>query len=94
MKVPKLYSVVKIKFSSLRNGIGCNMGVVFDNDELVERSAMRVRTADDWRWQIKGLKKLTKNDSCAETDQAVLNEIGTDLDLIELVSPLPNPTEK
>lgn len=42
MKLPKLYSPVKIQFWSLRHGVGEGLGVTFDNDEKVIRIACRV----------------------------------------------------
>ena len=51
-KFPKLYAPVKIKFSSLRNGLGGNMGVIFDCDEMVERKVMRVRVPNGWKWRM------------------------------------------
>lgn len=73
-KLPKLYRPVKAKFWSLRNKVGDNMGVIFDCDELVERTVMRVRTLNGWKWQIQHLSRLLEWDWCAETDQECLND--------------------
>ena len=80
----KLYRPVKIKFSSLRNGLGDSLGMIFDIDTYVERVAMRVACKDGWKWQIKDLSKLYEWDFYAETDQEILNEIGMDLSDIEI----------
>ena len=74
MKLPKLYRPVKIKFWSLRNKLGQNMGVIFDCDEIVERLAMRVRTDLGWKWQIKNLQLISEWDWGVITDQEILNE--------------------
>ena len=79
--LPNLRQTVKIKFWSLRNGVGQNLGVVYDIDTEVERSAYRTKTADGWKWQIKGLKKLLSWDYCAETDQDIMDEYGSDLEV-------------
>ena len=52
MKLPKMYAPVKIKFWSLRNGLGPGLGVIFDIDTEVERKCRRVRTKDGWKWQL------------------------------------------
>jgi len=52
MKLPKLYRVVRIKFWSLRSGIGQGGGVICDIDVEVERLARRVRSSDGWKWQL------------------------------------------
>jgi len=77
--LPKLYRPIKVKFWSLRNGLGQNMGVIFDIDTEVERIVMRVRCADGWKWQIQHLPKLLKWDWCVEADQECLNEYGAEL---------------
>ena len=74
MKLPKLYRPVKIEFWSLRNKLGRNYGVIFDCDEIVERTVMRVRTKSGWKWQIKDLALLLEWDYYAEQDQEILNE--------------------
>lgn len=74
MELPRLYSPVKIKFWSLRNKLGQNMGVIFDCDEIVERLAMRVRTDLGWKWQIKNLQSISEWDWDVITDQESLNE--------------------
>ena len=74
MKLPKLYRPVKVKFWSLRNGVGGGLGMIFDIDTEVERTIMRVMGADGWQWQIVGYSKLLEWDYFAETDQDTLNE--------------------
>jgi hypothetical protein len=83
MDMPKLYRPVKIKFWSLRNGLGENYGVIFDIDEEVERIARRVLCDEGWKWQIKDTKKLSKWDYFIETDQISLDECGMDLSFIK-----------
>lgn len=85
MKLPKLYRPVKIEFSSLRNGVGHSLGVIFDIDTMVERIAMRVLCEDGWKWQIKNLTRLYEWDYFVETDQEILNEIGVEIQYISIV---------
>lgn len=85
MKLPKLYRPIKIRFSSLRNGLGDNYGVIFDIDTMVEREAMRVLAEDGWKWQIKNIAKLSEWDWNVYADKECLDEIGQDMDCIELV---------
>ncbi len=81
MKLPKLYRVVKIRFSSLRMGLGYHGGAMFDCDEMVEQYARRVRASDGWKWQIKGL--FFRNwDAHGDIDEECLNENPTDFKII------------
>lgn len=70
---PKLYSPVKLRFTSFRGALGPNMGFV-EIEEEVERVAIRVRCKGrGWAWQIKGI--LNKDwDYTVAIDQDVLNE--------------------
>lgn len=81
MELPKLRQTVKIRFWSLRNGLGQSMGIIFDIDTKVEREAYRVRTADGWKWQIKALRQILRYDPTAETDQDILDEYGSSLEV-------------
>jgi len=81
MKLPKLYRVVAIEFWSLRNGLGANLGVIFDIDTRVKRLARRVLCASGWVWQIKDLNTIWEWDYAALQDQEILNEIGMDNDV-------------
>lgn len=86
LNLPKMYSPVNIKFSSLRNCLGENLGVIFDNDTIIERKAMRVMKAGGgWKWQIKDFHKKSEWNYNIEIDQSVLDEISDDLDCIEFV---------
>ena len=78
--LPKLYAPVWIKFWSLRNGIGENMGVIFDIDREVTRQVRRVLVPNGWKWQLVNLNKLLEWDFTAGTDQEILNEHGSDLE--------------
>lgn len=78
MDTPKLYRPIVIRFSSLRSGIGANLGVIFDIDTVVERLAMKVRVSEGWKWQIKNMYKIAEYDYVVETDQEVLDMIGMD----------------
>ena len=80
MDLPNFRKTVRIKFWSLRTGIGPNMGVIFDCDEQVERDVYRVKTEGGWKWQIKGYKKLLKWDAAVEGDQEILDDCGVDLE--------------
>ena len=81
MNLPHFRKTVTIKFSSLRNGLGLNLGVIFDIDTVVERKAYRVKTPSGWQWQIKGLKKLMGWDNFAEQDQEILDEYESELEV-------------
>ena len=81
MNLPHLRKTVTIRFSSLRNGFGPNLGVIFDVDTMVEREAYRVRVGNDWKWQIKGLNNLSQYDYYAEADQDILDEYGSEIDV-------------
>ena len=78
-KLPKLGRVIKIKFWSLRNGLGGGLGVIFDIDTQVERLCRRAKVDGGWKWQIKDAFKLSEYDYFVETDQDILNEIGMDV---------------
>lgn len=81
MKPPKLYSPIKIKFWSLRNGFGRNYGVIFDIDTEVERKVMRVKTPDnEWKFQIVDYNKLVEYDCSAEIDKEILDNHGMELE--------------
>jgi hypothetical protein len=81
MKLPPYRKAVRIKFWSLRNGIGSNMGVIFDIDTQVERECYRVKDGDGWRWIIKGHNRLPLWDLVwADTDQECLDNMGSELD--------------
>jgi len=80
MKLPKLYRPIKIRFSSLRSGIGGGLGVIFDIDTIVEHVVTRVLCEDGWKWQIKNFNKIIEWDYSVETDQEILNEIGMNTD--------------
>lgn len=79
MELPKLYRPIKVKFWSLRNGLGANLGVIFDIDTEVERTVVRVRTDDGWKWQIHHFNRTAKWDWHIETDQECLNQYGAEL---------------
>ena len=80
MKLPKLYRPIKIKFWSLRNGLGSNYGVIFDIDTEVERTVRRVLYGGDWKWQIVNLDKIREWDYFADTDQETLEAHGNELE--------------
>jgi len=73
MGSPKLYRPVTIKFSSLRNGVGGGLGVIFDIDTMVTRRAARVLINNGWKWQIKDLKILNTYDYYSAEDQYILD---------------------
>lgn len=86
MNLPNLRKTVRIKFWSLRAGLGPNLGVIPDIDTEIEREVYRVKTDDGWKWQIKGINELRKHDSCIDTDQETLDNIGTDLKNIKIIN--------
>jgi len=79
-KLPKLYRPIKIKFWSLRDGLGAGLGVINDIDTEVERIAMRVRCEGGWKWQIKNAYRISEWDWSVETDSDILDEYGSDID--------------
>ena len=80
MKLPKLYAPVKIKFRSLRNGLGANMGVIFDIDTDVVRKCRRVRCDDGWKWQLVDYYRDIDWDWGVEQDKEILDEYGSELE--------------
>lgn len=80
MKLPKLYAPVRIKFWSLRNQIGLNLGMIFDCDTEVERVAIRVLCPEGWKWQIRQYYAICEWDDLAEVDQEIMNEYGSELE--------------
>lgn len=79
MKLPKLYAPVMLKFWTLRNSIGPNLGVIFDCDAQVVRKCRRVRTSDGWKWQIVDLRYFLEWDHDAKTDQEILDMHGAEI---------------
>lgn len=84
--LPKLFRVVEIEFSSLRNGLGGSMGMVFGIDTMVRRKARRVLCDDGWKWQIFNALHESYYDYSVETDQEILNEIGMDESEIRVIA--------
>ena len=78
--MPGFRKTVKIKFWSLRNGVGGSLGVINDIDTLVERECYRVKDGDDWRWQIKALNKIGRHEWSAYVDQDTLEAYGSELE--------------
>ncbi len=80
-RLPKLYAGVKIKFWTLRNGIGIDGGVYFDSDTQVVRECRRVLcVGGNWRWQIVNGIKLAEFDYTVYQDNEVLYGCGSDLE--------------
>ncbi len=86
MNIPRLYSVVNIKFSSLRNAVCADGWVIFDVDKMVERKVRRVVCENGWKFQIINICKLKECDGWIDTDQKILDEIGMCLTNIKSVS--------
>ena len=80
MELPKLYAPVKIKFWSLRNGVGQSLGVIFDIDTVVERKCRRVKCEGGWKWQIVDFMKMEQWDYFVEQDKEILDECGSELE--------------
>jgi len=74
MKHPKLYAPVKIKFWSLRNGLGSNLGVIYDIDTEVTRKCRRVLCASGWKWQLINYYRHRDWDWTLEQDKEILDE--------------------
>lgn len=79
-ELPKLYRLVNLTFPSLRNGVGENLGVIFDIDTIVERQVRRVLCKNGWKWQIQNINELAEYDPYVDTDQVSLDEIGMDIE--------------
>ena len=80
MKLPKMYRPIKIKFWSLRTMVGIGGGVIYDNDELVERICRRVKTREGWKWQIINAEELSLWEPYVEVDKEILDEYGSELE--------------
>ena len=79
----KVRQVKRIRFNSLRDTIGCNLGVCCDTDTLVTRKCRVVVGECGLKWQ------LVKDDEykfhyCNETDQECLDN--HELNDVEVVS--------
>lgn len=85
-KLPKLYRKVKIRFPSLRTSLGENYGVCFDCDTIVTRGVIRVVIDNGWKWQVHNIYRLYEYDYGAEADQEVLDNIGMEMDDIEILN--------
>ena len=70
--LPKLYRVIKIKFWSLRMGIGSNGGAIFDIDREVVRRARRARIKEGWKWQLLDCENFGESENYE--DDFCLNE--------------------
>ena len=80
MKLPKLYAPVKIKFWSLRNGLGSKLGIVFDIDIEVERKCRRVLCGGGWKWQLVDYLCARDLDYGLEHDKEILDNYGSELE--------------
>ena len=81
-RLPKLYAPTKIRFSSLRNGLGRNGGVIVDMDVDVERTCRRVLCEGGWKWQLVGCFQLLDSECYQEVnDQEVLDTYGSEIDV-------------
>jgi len=80
LSLPHFRKTVRIKFWSLRNDLGQNLGVILDVDKQVERDVYRVKTESGWKWQIKGFNQLLNYDGFVDTDQDILDEEGEGLE--------------
>jgi len=68
----KLYRPVYLAFSSLRDGVGYNLGIIHDCDVTVFRKAMRVIDNKEIRWQLLDEDMFCR--SANENDLTCLNE--------------------
>ena len=80
LTLPKMYAPTYITFSTLRIGIGENLGVIFDMDTMVERKCIRVAIKDGWKWQLVNYLKDRDWDWGLEQDMEILDEYGSDLE--------------
>lgn len=88
MTLPRLYAPTRIKFWSLRSGLGSNYGVIFDIDTEVERLCRRVRTTDGWKWQIVNFSDIEEWDYSIYADKEILDVYGSELEF-EYVTQAP-----
>ena len=79
-QLPKMYAPVNIRFSSLRNGLGDNYGVIYDIDTIVERKCRRVICDGGWKWQIVNYLVNRCWDYELEQDKEILDNYGSELD--------------
>lgn len=78
-KLPKMYSNIYIKFSSLRYGLGENWGLEeYDCD--VVRKCRRVIDGASWKWQITDYHKNSSFDLTYKIDKLTLDEYRDELD--------------
>lgn len=73
MEHPKLYAPVKIKFWSLRNGLGRDLGVIYDIDTEVVRTCRRVLCKGGWKWQLVNYYQDRDWDLTVEQDKEILD---------------------
>jgi len=87
IKLPTFRKSVVIRFSSLRTTLGPNLGVM-EIDKHIERKCYREKLQyGSWKWQIKGFNRLPVwDDYLSETDQEILDDIGDDLEHVEIMS--------
>ena len=76
MILPKYRKAVLIRFKSTRQSKMSKDHAITMQSIFVERKCYRVKSGDDWRWQIKGISAL---DHEAEIDQASLDYYGSKL---------------
>lgn len=80
MRPPKLYREVWIKFWSLRNGVGSNLGVINDIDTEVVRKCRRVLDCGEWKWQLVDYQENIEWDWALDMDKEVLDMNGSELE--------------
>ena len=70
----RLRQIKKLTFWTLRSGLGCDGGVVFDCDTQVTKLCRVVRINDGLKWQI--IKNKTQAfDGLNEVDQECLDNL-------------------
>ncbi len=83
VKLPKLYRVIKVQISALRNSVGEGYGIIFDCDTIVERKVRRVLCPEGWKWQlVRDGHDQEEWDYYFESDKECLSDYNCNYDLI------------
>lgn len=89
MSLPKFYAPVRIKFWSLRMGLGAGYGIIFDVDTQVEHVCRRIKCSPSgWQWQIVNYAKLADGYFGEfATDKEILDMHGSDIEFEIVLKP-------
>lgn len=79
---PTLGTISKITFNGLRNSIGANGGVIFDNDARLTYLCRLVRVPDGLKWQIIKNKQQFDTDLIEHDQVSLDNQAIGDVEII------------